>query len=359
MLKQICILGLVALAGLSGATAGEAVKPAYVLEERELARRPFTQSLHGDTVLETISGIWDVDTDTLLSRGSNGGDYGDFLDFDLASRLSVFRRQETRYTSAEDAFIIEVRNPQGDILFSKRDTISHKPEAYLVSEGKYLLSRTNDADTLQLTLELHSIETGQLVWRRTPTDNPRWMLSRDGATFIELLSEDRANFHHTAALYDSLTQAELARVSIGALSIRKDSNYLARLETAAAAIGGSATLLFNETSKTLSPLPNDRVGPSPFSQSPKADAGQHHHPGEPQKRLRRFQLGRLRFENRRANRYQHRPRQPRKFVRRKARPCDFRRWPTRLSSRGRGENRGLESAYQNARPDRELQQHPL
>lgn len=260
------------MACLNGPIFGEATKDAYTLESRELTRRHFIQELYADSVLETLNGIWDLDTDTQLSRGRDSGDYGDFLDFDLTSGLSIYRREEAHFSTVEKAFVIEVRDRHGKILFAKRDSVSHKPEALFLSSGRFILSRTNDADTLQLRLELHSVETGALVWSRTPNKTPRWILSHDTTTFTELLTEPQDIFFHTAILFDSHSKEELARIDITNLEIRKDSSYLAHSEFPVHVIrGDSGTLLVNERSKTFSPLTDFRGSFWSSQQSPKSD----------------------------------------------------------------------------------------
>lgn len=241
-------------------------KVAYTLESRELSRRPHIQEIYSDTIIRTLNGIWDLETDTQLAKFNDGDDFGTFLDFDLDSRRSLQRQQ--RY-NGRYWFIIEVRNKGGDLLFSKEDRVSHEPEAFFVENGKYLLKRTNDPDTLELTLELYQIDTGALIWKHTPGGSPRWRLSNDSLSFIELVSERSENSFHTAIVYHTITGQEVSRHDVRSLSISRGTDYLASFNSPVAVVGGqTGSLLFHDSSKALSVLNGNSWGIAFYASSP-------------------------------------------------------------------------------------------
>ncbi|WP_309007298.1 hypothetical protein [Pelagicoccus sp. SDUM812005] len=217
-----------------------------------------------------MSGVWDLDTDTQLASGDA---FGSFLDFDLKSGLALYRQENYDPITGRDWFTVEVRNKVGDLLMSLEDEVSHEPEAFFVSEGQYVLKRTNDPDSLELTLELYRVDSGERVWRRTPGGSPRWRLSQDSRTLIELLSERSENAFHTAIAFDTLTLAEVDRCDLSGFKVRRERNYLTEFNTPVVPLAGqSGTLLFHEPSQSLSALPELTWGFNSMSGSPKTSA---------------------------------------------------------------------------------------
>ena len=240
------------------------VKVAYTLESRELSRRPNLQKIYSDTVIRTLDGVWDLDTDTELASLDGDGKRGTFLDFDLESRRTLHR--QARY-NGRYWFIVDVRSSEGEILLSLDDRVSHEPEAFFVANGDYLLKRTNDSDTKELTLELYRITTGERVWRHTPGGSPRWRLSNDSRTIIELISKQSERTFHTAIFYDTLTGIEVSRHDIRGLGIRRDSVYLSSFSSPVVVLGGqSGSSLFHEQSRSLSSIGGNAWG-IPFNTS--------------------------------------------------------------------------------------------
>ncbi|MEM9157552.1 MAG: hypothetical protein AAGB46_00780 [Verrucomicrobiota bacterium] len=208
-----------------------------------------------------------------MAEDVDSGNFETFLDFDLSSNFSLYRSKEYDSTLRKNYFIFEVRNPAGEVVFSKQEYVSNNPEAYLVQDGSYLLSRSNDAETLQLALELHSITTGERIWRHTPEGSPRWRLSKDGRTIVEFISELAENVFHTAVAYDAISFTESTRAEIRNIAIRRQSDYFVKFDyEVGLSTGNSGTLLFNQTSRTLSPISGFRGELSLFDDSPKIDS---------------------------------------------------------------------------------------
>lgn len=255
----------------------EYVRIANILESQELSRQHQIQEIYSDSVVRTLSGIWDLDTDTQLAIGLDGSAAGTFLDFDLATGNALYRLEFYNPSTRKSSFTLEVRNQNGEILFSKTDIVSYKPEAYFTSEGSMILSRTNNPNTLELELELHSIESGELVWRRTTTGSPRWRLSADSQTFVELLSEKSDNYFHTAVLFDTLTQRELSRCDLRSFKIKRGTDYLISFVQSVGVLSGqSGTLIANGPNKTLAPIADFSGGFLSSSPDPKIDSHSHY-----------------------------------------------------------------------------------
>ncbi len=252
---------------------GAIKKDAYVLESRELVRRHQIQEIYSDTLIRTSSGVWDLDTDTQLAEIDQGADFGSFLDFDPNSKRSLYRQRYYDSARGKYFFVIEARDQEGKLLFSKEDKVSNEPEAFFVSDGQFLLKRTNNPDTFELILELYRIESGELIWRHIPGGSPRWRLSADSLSFLELASERSENSFHTAIAYDTLTQTEVDRCDLRGLKISRQSDYLSRFNSPVAVVRGSdGTFLYHQTSQSLSALRNSSWGLAPSSNSPKLSA---------------------------------------------------------------------------------------
>lgn len=276
-MKQTFPISLVLFCVLAPFLGAVDDRVAYTLESRELSRRPHIQEIYSDTVVRTLDGVWDLDTDTQLAQINDGGDYGTFLDFDLTTRRSLYRQKRYDSSRGKYFFVVEARNQVGQLLFSKEDSVSHEPEAFFVAGGLYILKRTNDPDTLELALELYRIESGELVWRHTPGGSPRWRLSSDSLSFIELVSERTENKFHTAMAYDTLSKAEVDRDDLRGLNITRGSNYLSRLKLPVGVFTGqTGTMIFNERSVTLSPIENVRASIPGWADSPTIDAEVHY-----------------------------------------------------------------------------------
>ncbi len=254
---------------------------AYPVQSIERAYSTDLQRIHSDSIIQFRESVWDLDSNTQLGGSKGSENYGVLLDFDRSSRRSLYRL---------DPGIIEARNPSGEVLFKTQIALSYEPEALLVGNGEYVLNRSNDTETLEIQLELRSIETGELVWRRRSEGNPRWRLSQDTRTVVELISDIGGSDFHTAIAFDTLTQSELDRRSISNLKIRRGSDYLTSLDAAVSILAGfDGTLLANEVSRTLAAIPGFRSIDPLFHTSPKVDSNGnyiilHKHnptPGEP------------------------------------------------------------------------------
>ncbi|MBK1877103.1 hypothetical protein [Pelagicoccus mobilis] len=248
-------------------------RKAHLLIDLEEATSTRIEELYSDSIVRTADRIWNINTGEMIAGPTSREDFGEFLDFDLSSKRSLYRKAEPHPDAVRQLTVFQVRNQQGEVIFEKKEWISHQPKAFLVDGGKYLLSRSNDAKSFDLMLELHSVDTGELIWQRKPEGSPRWRLSQDSSMCLELGSDNNQNRFQTAIAFDVITQEELSNVDVASLELRKESIYLSRFESSLAVLSGNGgTLIANSASRNLSIIYGFAAASLRFEQSPKYDA---------------------------------------------------------------------------------------